>query len=103
MDVRITILCDMDYRIKISVPFFSQDMKELQEDFITCLSFANSDEPLFVLLDSLDQFGPEDNARQLTWLPTVLPGHVKLVVSTLPDGQYECFPILEVCHFQLIM
>ena len=76
-------------------------MKELQEDFITCLQFANSDEPLFIFLDSLDQFGPEDNARQLTWLPTVLPSHVKLVVSTLPDGQYECFPILKVCRFSL--
>ena len=72
-------------------------MKELQEDFITCLQLASAEEPLFIFLDSLDQFGPEDNARQLTWLPTVLPSHVKLVVSTLPDSEYECFPILKVC------
>ena len=73
-------------------------MKELQEDFISCLQLASPEEPLFVFLDSLDQFGPEDNARQLTWLPTVLPSHVKLVVSTLPDSEYECFPIMQVGH-----
>lgn len=72
-------------------------MKELQEDFISCLQLASAEEPLFIFLDSLDQFGPEDYARQLTWLPTVLPNHVKLIVSTLPDAEYECFPILQVC------
>lgn len=71
-------------------------MKELQEDFITCLQIASEEEPLFIFLDSLDQFGPEDNARQLAWLPTALPSHVKLVVSTLPNSEYECFPILQV-------
>ena len=51
-------------------------MKELQEDFMSCLRLASSEKPLFIFLDSLDQFGPEDNAKQLTWLPTVLPSHV---------------------------
>lgn len=73
-----------------------QEMKELQEDFASCLHFASAEEPLFIFLDSLDQFGPEDNARQLAWLPTVLPSNVKLVVSTLPNSEYECFPILQV-------
>ena len=71
-------------------------MTELQEDFVSCLQMATAEQPLFIFLDSLDQFGPEDNARQLTWLPMVLPSHVKLVVSTLPDAEYECFPILQV-------
>ena len=73
-----------------------QEIKELQEDFTSFLHFASAEEPLFIFLDSLDQFGPEDNARQLAWLPTVLPNHVKLVVSTLPNSEYECFPILQV-------
>lgn len=80
----------------INLLSISQEMKELQEDFISCLHFASAEEPLFIFLDSLDQFGPEDNARKLAWLPTVLPSHVKLVVSTLPNGEYECFPILQV-------
>lgn len=75
---------------------FQKDVKELQEDLAHCLQLANEEEPLFIFLDSLDQFGPEDNARQLTWLPVVLPNHVKLVVSTLPDSEFECFPILQV-------
>lgn len=79
-----------------SLPPILQEMKELQEDFTSFLHCASAEEPLFIFLDSLDQFGPEDNARQLAWLPTVLPSHVKLVVSTLPSSEYECFPILQV-------
>lgn len=79
-----------------SLPPILQEMKELQEDFTSFLYCASAEEPLFIFLDSLDQFGPEDNARQLAWLPTVLPSHVKLVVSTLPNSEYECFPILQV-------
>lgn len=76
--------------------FLQQEIKELHEDFMSCLQLAKEEEPLFIFFDSLDQFGPEDNARQLIWFPSVLPNHVKLVVSTLPDNEYECFPILQV-------
>lgn len=63
---------------------------------MSCLQLAKEEEPLFIFLDSLDQFGPEDNARLLIWFPSVLPNHVKLVVSALSDNEYECFPILQV-------
>ncbi|XP_068711765.1 NACHT domain- and WD repeat-containing protein 1-like isoform X2 [Montipora foliosa] len=72
-----------------------EEIKELQEDFASCLQMATAEKPLFIFLDSLDQFGLEDNARQLIWFPLVLPDHVKLIVSTLPDNEYECFPILQ--------
>lgn len=31
---------------------------------------------------------------KLRWLPKVLPAHVWIVVSTLPEEQYRCFPRL---------
>ena len=52
--------------------------------------------PVTLLLDSLDQLDPSNSARQLTWLPTSLPDHVKVIVSTLPEVQYEAFPKLQV-------
>ena len=58
---------------------------------------ASAEQPLLLVLDSLDQLGAEDSARQLSWLPMTLPDHVDLVVSTIPGELYECFPVLKVC------
>lgn len=49
-----------------------------------------------VLIDSLDQLDPANNARNLFWLPTHLPSYVKIIVSTLEEDMYECFPMLKV-------
>ncbi|KAK7501922.1 hypothetical protein BaRGS_00006674 [Batillaria attramentaria] len=37
-----------------------------------------------ILLDSLDQLAPGNNAYSMDWLPTTLPQNIKLIVSTLP-------------------
>jgi tetratricopeptide (TPR) repeat protein len=59
---------------------------ELVSEFPNRLALAGKDKPLIVFLDALDQLSEVDNARSLTWLPTFLPPHVKLVVSTLPGS-----------------
>jgi len=43
--------------------------------------------PLIILLDGLDQLGTAHRAHSLAWLPTTLPPHVRLLLSTLqqPD------------------
>ncbi|CAH1777750.1 unnamed protein product [Owenia fusiformis] len=51
--------------------------------------------PALIFLDSLDQLSAENNARQLKWLPKVLPENVKLILSTLPEKQYGCLPVLK--------
>ncbi|XP_046570723.1 NACHT and WD repeat domain-containing protein 2-like [Haliotis rubra] len=71
------------------------DLKELNGVFYQALQLAHESKPLVVLLDSLDQLDNSDNGRQLTWLPTHLPPHVKLVVSTLPESQHECLQRLQ--------
>ncbi|XP_067662735.1 NACHT and WD repeat domain-containing protein 2-like [Haliotis asinina] len=71
------------------------DTKELTKIFHETLNLANSDEPLVLLLDSLDQFDPSGGARQLHWLPQKLPDNVKMILSTLPEPQYESFPRLQ--------
>ncbi|XP_046559418.1 NACHT and WD repeat domain-containing protein 2-like [Haliotis rubra] len=71
------------------------DTKELTKIFHETLNLATSDEPLVLLLDSLDQFDPAGGARQLFWLPKQLPDNVKMILSTLPEPQYESFPRLQ--------
>jgi NACHT domain- and WD repeat-containing protein len=67
------------------------DYRGLAQGFPKCLALATADQPLVVILDALDQLSDTDNARGLAWLPTELPPHVSLVVSTL-DG--ECLEVL---------
>eukprot|EP00736_Rhodelphis_marinus_P001616 Rmarinus@m.862 len=49
------------------------------------LSLASAQKPLYLFLDSLDNLNDENDGRSLVWLPSILPPHVKVVVSTLPD------------------
>lgn len=70
-----------------------QDYNKLIKFFADLLNKASSRKPLNVFLDSLDNLAEDYGARQLAWLPLTLPQHVKLVVSTLPDEIYHCFPI----------
>ncbi|CAH1788164.1 unnamed protein product [Owenia fusiformis] len=72
-----------------------EDMKPLQKEFVRVLKHANVHCPLVLFLDSLDQFDQDGGGRQVGWLPLNLPDHVKIVVSTLPEAQYLCFPALK--------
>eukprot|EP00050_Salpingoeca_kvevrii_P006534 m.290010 g.290010 ORF g.290010 m.290010 type:complete len:1604 (-) comp12228_c0_seq1:130-4941(-) len=60
------------------------DFKQLTEVFHKRLAYATSEQPLVLLLDSLDQLDDSDRGRNLKWLPSDLPAHCKLIVSTLP-------------------
>lgn len=66
------------------------------DQFPNFLSSATKDNPLIIILDSLDQLSPLHGAWKLIWFPRQLPLHVKFIVSTLPDQEYKCFPILKV-------
>lgn len=65
------------------------------------LCAATKKKPLVILLDSLDQLSPNGGGRELSWLPRTLPDNVKMVVSTLPDVQYRCYPKLRVRYLFL--
>jgi WD40 repeat protein len=67
---------------------------ELANEFPKHLAFCSLERPLFIFLDALDQLGETDDGRRLMWLPRKLPPQVRIVVSTLPDEAYQCFPAL---------
>jgi hypothetical protein len=54
------------------------DYRELVEEFPNRLALATAERPLIVFLDALDELSD----RSLTWIPSVLPEHVRVVVST---------------------
>jgi hypothetical protein len=66
--------------------------KELVEDFPGRLTLARMERPLVIFLDALDQFSDVNDVRRLNWLPSILPEHVRMIVSTLKG---ECQTILE--------
>lgn len=50
-----------------------------------CLALVTPDKPLLLFLDALDQLSDRDDAKSLNWLGQILPAHVHLVVSALPE------------------
>lgn len=68
------------------------DYRELVKEVGERLKLATAEKPLVVFLDALDQLSEADHARNLIWLPSELPEHVRLVVSTLPG---ECKTALD--------
>ncbi|XP_060587443.1 NACHT domain- and WD repeat-containing protein 1-like isoform X3 [Ruditapes philippinarum] len=73
----------------------SKDLRTLTDEFQVSLFLASSDRPLVLIFDSLDMMNPSHNARQLYWLPARLRPNVKIIVSTLPDNQFESLPVLQ--------
>ena len=71
-------------------------MKHLKEELFYAMRHASAAKPLFIILDSLDQMNSSNAGRQLSWFPSTIPAHVSIIMSTLEDAQYECFPKLKV-------
>ena len=63
------------------------EYRELVAEFRNRLALATADKPLILFLDALDHLSNADRARNLIWLLTSLPEHVRLIVSTIPG---EC-------------
>ncbi|XP_033747679.1 NACHT domain- and WD repeat-containing protein 1-like [Pecten maximus] len=80
------------YNVHFSIP---EDIKLLVRKFKSALNLAKDVRPLVILLDSLDQLDLTNNGRSLNWIPRSLPANVKIIVSTLEDETYECFPALQ--------
>ena len=68
------------------VEFFSEKLKSM-------------DTKLVIILDSLDQFSPEDGALAMKWLPKEVSHNVAVILSTLPGEEYKTFPALKVIIF----
>ncbi|ESO83266.1 hypothetical protein LOTGIDRAFT_236714 [Lottia gigantea] len=71
------------------------DFKGIVNDFGYRMQQATKQKPLVIVLDALDMLSDAHDGRKLIWLPKDVPDHVHIIVSTLPDDKYLCYPILK--------
>ena len=60
------------------------ELSPLVQHLKRLLASATEQKPLLIFLDSLDQLSAADGAHRLSWLPSVLPQHVRIVVCDTP-------------------
>ena len=63
--------------------------EELRSAFPNWLYMAAAKGRMVLVFDALNQLEDRDGAPDLVWLPPVLPGNVRLIVSTLPGRPLE--------------
>ncbi|KAL9973170.1 hypothetical protein ACROYT_G019587 [Oculina patagonica] len=71
-----------------------EDMKSLKDYFQECLEKSAENQPVVLVLDSLDQLSIDDSGRQMDWFPRQLPRNVYAILSTLPGEEYQALPSL---------
>lgn len=57
------------------------DLVPLTAHFKHLLTYASEQQPLFFFLDSVDQLTGAQDASKVSWLPTRLPPHSKIILS----------------------
>lgn len=73
-------------------------MKSLKDYFQECLEKSAENQPVVLVLDSLDQLSIDAGGRQMDWYPRQLPSNVYAILSTLPGEEYQALPSLRVSH-----
>ena len=71
-------------------------MRALKDYFAECLEKSAENNPVVLVLDSLDQLSIDDGGRQMDWYPRDLPNDVYCILSTLPGQEYQALPCLRV-------
>lgn len=73
-------------------------MHSLKDYFHECLKESADNQPVILILDSLDQLSIDDSGRQMDWFPRDLPRRVYAILSTLPSEEYQALPSLRVSY-----
>jgi tetratricopeptide (TPR) repeat protein len=58
-------------------------IEKLQEKFLELLQLAAAKKRVVLLIDALDRFEPTARAQHLSWLPTVMPINVRLLLTAI--------------------
>ncbi len=95
---RIMVEFKRRYQIQAEIP---DKVDELRVGFANWLHMAGARGRVVLILDGLNQLEDRDGAPDLVWLPPVIPGNIRLIVSTLPgrpldDLKRRGWPSIEV-------
>ncbi len=79
------------YSLLADVP---SESRALKADFANWLHIASvaagkKNERVIIVLDALNQLEDKDSAQDLGWLPPVIPGNIRLIISTLPGRSLD--------------
>lgn len=77
----ISICQQISYNFTIPFDTIPDDLVPLTAHFKQLLTMATKEQPLLLFLDSVDQLTGTQDANKVSWLPTRLPPHCKIIVS----------------------
>ncbi|KAJ8916564.1 hypothetical protein NQ315_000208 [Exocentrus adspersus] len=77
----ISICQQISYNFMLPFEGIPDDLVPLTAHFKHLLTLATKEQPLFLFLDSVDQLTGTQDANKVSWLPTRLPPHCKILVS----------------------
>ncbi|XP_030746594.1 NACHT and WD repeat domain-containing protein 2 [Sitophilus oryzae] len=77
----ISICQQVSYNFMLPFDGIPDDLVPLTAHFKQLLTMATKDQPFVLFLDSVDQLTGTADANKVSWLPTRLPKHCKILVS----------------------
>lgn len=77
----VSICQQISYNFMIPFDTIPDDLVPLTAHFKQLLTYATKNQPLFFFLDSVDQLTGTQDSSKISWLPTRLPPHCKIIVS----------------------
>ena len=74
------------FALNLDIP---SDPDEIRMAFPRWMQVVSSRGRMVLILDALNQLEDRDGAQDLAWLPPVIPGNIRLILSTLPGKPLE--------------
>ena len=83
----LTSICQqLSYTFMLPFEDIPDDLVPLTAHMKELLNHATPDQPLLICLDSVDQLVGSQDGNKMSWLPTKLPRHCKIIVSCTKEG-----------------
>ncbi|CAL8088657.1 unnamed protein product [Orchesella dallaii] len=81
----ISLCQQISYNFMLPMEDIPDDLVPLTAHFKQLITYGTAEQPLIVFLDSVDQLTGASGANKLTWLPSKIPKHCKIVISCVNE------------------
>lgn len=88
-------LMQISYNYMLPFENIPDDLVPLTAHFKQLLTYASTNQPLTLYLDSVDQLTGTQDSNKVSWIPTRLPPHCKV------SGGYDKSATLTACRSRL--
>lgn len=87
----LTSICQqLSYTFMLPFEDIPDDLVPLTAHMKELLNQATPQQPLLICLDSVDQLQGSGDGNKMSWLPTKLPRHCKIIVSCTKEANKTC-------------